>query len=150
MFYISKKLKDACIGHRLGKGYDGACKNLHGHNYKFEVTMKAEGLDQYDMAIDFKDIKRVCDEYIQNNMDHVTFVADWDFDLLEYVQKAGTRYYLIPNGYNSTAEWFAKHLFEVFEQAFPVMGLYNAKLESVKVWETDSCFCEFKRDQHGY
>ena len=42
--------------HQL-KGYDGDCKNLHGHNYSVVVTMKSPELDSIGIAMDFKILK---------------------------------------------------------------------------------------------
>ena len=38
--------------HQL-KGYNGDCKNLHGHNYSVVVTMKSPELDSIGIAMDF-------------------------------------------------------------------------------------------------
>jgi len=39
------------------RGYRGKCENLHGHNWKVEVYVRGEQLDQVGMLVDFKDIK---------------------------------------------------------------------------------------------
>lgn len=38
--------------------YQGDCENLHGHNWKVEVTVKARELDQAGLGIDFKIMKK--------------------------------------------------------------------------------------------
>src|SRR3972149_1941215 len=39
------------------RGYQGACENLHGHNWKVEVEISAEALDKVGMALDFKSLR---------------------------------------------------------------------------------------------
>jgi len=38
--------------------YQGDCENLHGHNWKVEVTVIARELDKAGLAIDFKVLKK--------------------------------------------------------------------------------------------
>lgn len=38
--------------------YQGDCENLHGHNWKVEVTVSARELDKAGLGIDFKILKR--------------------------------------------------------------------------------------------
>ncbi|MDX9708620.1 MAG: 6-carboxytetrahydropterin synthase QueD [Trichloromonas sp.] len=38
--------------------YQGGCENLHGHNWKVEVTVTARELDKAGLGIDFKILKR--------------------------------------------------------------------------------------------
>ena len=49
-------------GHAL-YGYDGLCKNVHGHSYKLYVTVVGRPIDDQNhvkngMVIDFKDLKK--------------------------------------------------------------------------------------------
>ena len=50
--------------HQL-KGYDGDCKNLHGHNYSVVVTMKSPELDSIGIAMDFKILKSEVDNLLK-------------------------------------------------------------------------------------
>ena len=50
-------------GHAL-YGYDGLCKNVHGHSYKLYVTVIGSPIDDQNhvkngMVIDFKDLKTI-------------------------------------------------------------------------------------------
>lgn len=49
--------------HQL-KGYNGDCRNLHGHNYGVTVTVVAEELNDIGIALDFKLLKAAVDEII--------------------------------------------------------------------------------------
>ena len=49
--------------HQL-KGYDGDCRNLHGHNYEVTVTVQADTLNEVGIALDFKKLKAALDQVI--------------------------------------------------------------------------------------
>ena len=49
--------------HQL-KGYDGDCRNLHGHNYSVVVNVRAEKLNSIGIALDFKLLKAALDEVL--------------------------------------------------------------------------------------
>lgn len=54
--------------HQL-RGYKGACEKLHGHNWRVQVHVIAERLNEIDIAIDFHELKRLTDEVIAS-LDH--------------------------------------------------------------------------------
>ena len=63
-------------GHAL-YGYDGKCKNVHGHSYKLSVTVIGEpitdmGNAKLGMVIDFGDLKKIVNREIVNVFDHAT------------------------------------------------------------------------------
>ena len=63
-------------GHAL-YGYDGKCKNVHGHSYKLSVTVIGTpitdtGNVKYGMVIDFGDLKKIVKEEIVDVFDHAT------------------------------------------------------------------------------
>jgi 6-pyruvoyltetrahydropterin/6-carboxytetrahydropterin synthase len=49
--------------HQL-KGYMGKCEHLHGHNWKIQVHVIAERLNEIDIAMDFQEIKKITNEVI--------------------------------------------------------------------------------------
>lgn len=55
--------------HQL-KGYDGDCKNLHGHNYSVLVTVQTDKLNEIGIALDFKLLKKALDEVIEKYDHH--------------------------------------------------------------------------------
>ena len=55
--------------HQL-KGYDGDCRNMHGHNYKVTVTVLADKLNEVGIALDFKLLKSALDEIIKEYDHH--------------------------------------------------------------------------------
>ena len=56
-------------------GYDGPCKNIHGHSYELSVTVigniKTDIKDpKYGMVVDFTDLKKIIKEEIIDEHDH--------------------------------------------------------------------------------
>ena len=63
-------------GHAL-YGYDGKCKNVHGHSYKLSVTVIGNPISdttnvKFGMVIDFKDLKKIVKEEVVDIFDHAT------------------------------------------------------------------------------
>ena len=63
-------------GHAL-YGYDGKCKNVHGHSYKLSVTVVGKPIIdrnnvKFGMVIDFSDLKSIVKEEIVDQFDHAT------------------------------------------------------------------------------
>ncbi len=57
------------------KGYDGLCKNIHGHSYELLVTIIGEPIENQNspklgMVMDFGDLKKIVREEIVDQMDH--------------------------------------------------------------------------------
>ncbi|MDA8164822.1 MAG: 6-carboxytetrahydropterin synthase QueD [Desulfobacteraceae bacterium] len=65
-------------GHHL-RSYPGNCERPHGHNWKVEVKMEADSLDELGMGIDFRKVKKavgaVMDELDHRNLnEHPAFL----------------------------------------------------------------------------
>ena len=56
MFEVSVEQTFAA-GHAL-RNYKGKCENVHGHNFKVQVTIEGERLDDTGMLVDFLDVKK--------------------------------------------------------------------------------------------
>jgi len=72
-------------GHAL-YGYDGKCKNVHGHSYKLYVTVIGQPISdtnnvKYGMVIDFGDLKKIVKEEIvdlfEKNYKNVDIMLFW-------------------------------------------------------------------------
>ena len=50
--------------------YDGDCARMHGHNYRVQITVCGEQLDEAGMLLDFGDLKRVVREQVVDPLDH--------------------------------------------------------------------------------
>ena len=60
-------------------GYDGKCRNIHGHSYVLTVTVTGDIIDdkdnpKYGMIIDFGDLKAIVKEHVVDEYDHVLLV----------------------------------------------------------------------------
>ncbi len=67
MFEVSVEQSFAA-GHAL-RNYKGACENVHGHNFKIQVTIEGQELDQTGMLVDFLDVKQSMRDVIAR-LDH--------------------------------------------------------------------------------
>jgi len=54
--------------HQL-RGYRGSCENLHGHNWRVEVAVRGEELDETGLLIDFRELKAALREVL-SELDH--------------------------------------------------------------------------------
>ncbi len=57
------------------EGYDGACREIHGHSYRLFVTVRGEPISELShpkcgMVMDFGDLKRIVNEQIVSRLDH--------------------------------------------------------------------------------
>jgi 6-pyruvoyltetrahydropterin/6-carboxytetrahydropterin synthase len=104
-------------GHAL-RNYRGKCENVHGHNYRIEVTVQGEQLDSIGLLVDFVELKRVMKDTI-DYLDH-RFIND-----LEPFDKV-----------NPSAENIAKYFHERITAGLSTE--VPIRLAQVKVWETDT------------
>ena len=117
--------------------HQGLCKNLHGHTYRVEVSVSQAPEDHADMVIDFKDLKRKCEEVILERYDHAFMYnseSPAESEIAAVVMKHGMRAVAMP--YRSTAENLARHFFGVLRER--VAGLCR-----VRVWETPDSSAEY-------
>ena len=99
------------------RGYDGDCEKLHGHNWRVEVTLKAEKLNEIGMVMDFKIVKEKLEE-ILSHFDH-TYLNE----LNEFKQE------------NPTTENVSKVIYNNLSVQLPP-EIFVAK---VKTWESEKC-----------
>ena len=104
-------------GHAL-RNYRGKCENVHGHNYRVQVTVEGEQLDSIGLLVDFVELKRAMKAVIEY-LDH-RFIND-----LEPFDKTN------PSAEN-IAKYFHDRISESLTTETPV------RLSQVKVWETDT------------
>jgi 6-pyruvoyltetrahydropterin/6-carboxytetrahydropterin synthase len=133
MYCVTRELT-FCYGHRL-LNYDGKCKHLHGHNGRAVITLAAENLDRLGMVLDFSDLKRIVGGWIDDNLDH-KMLLHRDDPALPMLRQQGEPVFILD--VNPTAENIARLIFDVTAQrGFPVV--------EVKLWETDSCYASYRR-----
>jgi len=143
IYKVKKNLSDASIAHRLRKDYPNKCKNIHGHSYHFAVEFEYESLNQYDMSIDFGDIKKICDKFIQDNWDHAMLISNDDANLKKFLDDEKMTYFILSEDDNSTAEKMAEFLCKLWREEFSIL-YNNIKTIEVMVWETDTSVASCK------
>ena len=76
-------------GHRI-PNHKSSCKNLHGHRYAIEVTLKGNIIDKendsdYGMVMDFKDAKELIRKTIVEPWDHAFIVFEQDLEVINFL-----------------------------------------------------------------
>src|SRR3989338_3694906 len=132
MHRVTKEIR-FCYGHRL-LNYDGKCRRLHGHKGRVEIELSSAALDARGMVVDFDDIKRGVQSWIDQELDHKMLLNRAD-PLLPALQAAGEPCFLFEE--NPTAEAIAKRIFEyAASHGFPVTR--------VTLWETDTSHATYQ------
>lgn len=109
-------------GHAL-RNYRGKCENVHGHNYRVQVTLAGEELDSAGLLIDFVDLKKALHGVV-DRLDH-QFLNDLPpFDEL-----------------NPSAENMARYIFEELGKGLPQD---RVTVSAVKLWETDTASATYR------
>ena len=130
-------------GHAL-YGYDGKCKNVHGHSYKLFVTVIGSPItDQnnvkYGMVIDFTDLKKIVKEEIVEKFDHAT-VFNKNTPHIELAKELKDRgHHVILVDYQPTSENMVIDFVQKIKSRLPE----NIELFSLRLQETDSSFAEW-------
>ncbi len=133
MYKVTKELV-FCYGHRLMQ-YEGKCRVPHGHNAKVAIDLASETLDPRGMVIDFTDIKRTIQGWIDNTLDHRMLLRK-DDPLAKWLQEMGEPCFLMDQ--NPTAEAIAQL---IFERA----AVEGFAVTEVRVWETPDSFATYQR-----
>lgn len=113
MFELTIK-GDIASAHYL-RGYEGKCKDLHGHTWKVEVVFTSEQLDTIGMVADFAVLKMQLKEFLEV-LDHACL------NDLEYFKKI-----------NPTTENIAKYIYTEFSKSVKPLNI-----KTVQVWESDT------------
>lgn len=136
-------------GHAL-YGYDGKCRNVHGHSYKLSVTVIGQPITdtshvKLGMVIDFTDLKKIVKEEIVNKFDHAT-VFNKNTPHVELAKELTDRgHNVILADYQPTSENMVIDFSKKITDRLPE----NIKLHSLKLQETDTSFAEwFASDNH--
>ncbi len=102
--------------------YQGECENLHGHNWKVEVSVLARELDKAGLGIDFKILKSQTNAFLKT-LDH------------KYLNELTPFSDLSPSSEN-----IARYLYYELSRKF---NDDNIKVETVTVWESDFAGASF-------
>lgn len=130
-------------GHAL-YGYDGKCKNVHGHSYRLDVTVIGSPITdssnvKYGMVIDFSDLKKIAKEEIVDVFDHAT-VFNKNTPHVELARELKSRgHNVLLVDYQPTSEMMVIDFAEKIKSRLPE----NIKLHSLKLQETATSFAEW-------
>lgn len=105
--------------------YQGDCENLHGHNWKVEVTVSARELDKAGLGIDFKILKKKTNALL-DTLDH-----KYLNDLAPFRDRS------------PSSENICSYLFEHLASE---MNDTNVRVEKVTVWESDNACASYTED----
>ncbi|MGB1210119.1 MAG: 6-pyruvoyl trahydropterin synthase family protein [Lacinutrix venerupis] len=130
-------------GHAL-YGYDGKCKNVHGHSYKLSVTVFGQPISdntnvKFGMVIDFSDLKKIVKEEIVDVFDHATVFNKNTphVDLAKELKDRGHNVLLVD--YQPTSEMMVIDFAKKIKKRLPE----NIQLHSLKLQETESSYAEW-------
>ena len=130
-------------GHAL-YGYDGKCKNVHGHSYKLSVTVIGKPISdntnvKFGMVIDFSDLKKIVKEEIVDVFDHAT-VFNQNTPHIELAAELKNRgHHVILVDYQPTSENMVTDFAQKIKNRLPA----DIQLHSLKLQETDTSFAEW-------
>jgi 6-pyruvoyltetrahydropterin/6-carboxytetrahydropterin synthase len=105
----------------------GKCEELHGHNFKVEVTVAAPKLNPAGLLIDFRVLKK------------------WLAEILEDIDHKYLNDHPSFAGINPSAENIAKYISEKMESEAKKASV---KVSKVKVWESENASVTYIPDQN--
>jgi 6-pyruvoyltetrahydropterin/6-carboxytetrahydropterin synthase len=111
---ITKVFTFDCAHHL--NDYEGKCKNIHGHTYKLEVSVKGE-INKNGLVIDFHDLNDLVENEILSYIDHKYLNELFDF--------------------NPTCELLGVWIWDEINKRLPQSGCELCKLV---LWETPTSF----------
>ncbi|MCQ2306776.1 MAG: 6-carboxytetrahydropterin synthase [Bacteroidales bacterium] len=142
MFYLTKIFHFEAA-HALA-GYDGKCRNIHGHSYEFQVTVKGLPIDEpgnpkNGMVIDFHDLKRIVNEEVVERLDHSFIIGtNMPADFVESAKRNFDK--IVCVNYQPTTE----NMLTDFVERIKVKLPQNVELYSVRLQETRDSYAEWR------
>jgi 6-pyruvoyltetrahydropterin/6-carboxytetrahydropterin synthase len=124
-------------------GYDGLCKNIHGHSYVLKVTVMGTPVEdpgdtKLGMVIDFGDLKRLVNKHIVDVFDHSLILNEKapveKFAEIQHMFDRKTWFSFQP-----TAENLVIHFAGILKAHLPE----NVRLHSVRLYETVNSYAEW-------
>jgi 6-pyruvoyltetrahydropterin/6-carboxytetrahydropterin synthase len=105
------------------RGYRGKCEDLHGHNWRVEITVKSKDLDNIGMVLDFKNLKNKLNAVLEK-LDHKYLNEIPYFSAAGGPASGGKKV-------NPTSENIAKYIYNELKNGIPL-------LKNVTVWENST------------
>ena len=130
-------------------GYDGLCREIHGHSYCLFVTIKGEpvseeGDPKLGMVMDFGDLKRIVNSEVVDRLDH-SFVLRDSSQNTELLNALGNKFNkIVLVDYQPTCENMLADFAERLQKALPA----NVELHSLRLHETATSYAEWYSDDN--
>lgn len=139
--YISRK-GSFDSGHRV-MNERMKCFNMHGHTYLYELEFEFNEMEEIGYAIDFKEIKRIGCQWIDDLLDHGFIVNPHDIEVIKACNSTHSKiWYMSLSGENQycnpSVENIAKEIFLAMEVLFSKYE--NLKIHKITIHETPNCF----------
>jgi 6-pyruvoyltetrahydropterin/6-carboxytetrahydropterin synthase len=121
------------------------CFQNHGHTVKVILKFSYQQSEDLGYAIDFKEIKRVGCQWIDDHLDHASILNPRDYDFIGVCKKNNNKMWLMSlkgegNYCNPSAENIASEIFLVMGILF--QDYEGLAIHSVTVYETETCGVE--------
>lgn len=144
MFYLTKIFHFEAA-HALN-GYDGKCRNIHGHSYELRVTVKGMPLNEpgnpkNGMVIDFHDLKQIVNQEVVEKLDHSFIIGiNMPKDFVEITKKNFDKVVELP--YQPTTENMLADFAERIKKHLP----QHVELYGVTLQETRDSIAEWRAE----
>ena len=127
-------------------GYDGLCKNIHGHSYRLWVTISGEiknekGHKKDGMVLDFDSIKKIIKQAIIEKYDH-SLVLNANSPHAEIDLSAFEKVFYLP--FQPTSENLVNDFAKLIKSNLPE----NIELLKVVLSETTTSFAEWNLEDN--
>ncbi|MEI6172220.1 MAG: 6-carboxytetrahydropterin synthase [Bacteroidota bacterium] len=125
------------------KGYDGPCRNVHGHSYELSVTIIGSpvcdpGSAKLGMVMDFGELKKIIKKHIVDPFDHALLLNSEMLQKdLEKLGEPFTNIVVLP--YQPTSENFLIDFAKRIRELLPD----GIKLHSLRLRETSNSYAEW-------
>ena len=136
------------VGHRV-MHERVKCYSIHGHRIKVELTMLFTVQQEIGYQIDFKEVKRIAGQWLDDRMDHGFIANPCDTPVIAACQEVGSKFYLMSlNGAgiycNPTAENISREIFLAMEILFHCHP--DLTVHHIRLYETPSCWIDTSRE----
>jgi 6-pyruvoyltetrahydropterin/6-carboxytetrahydropterin synthase len=128
--------------------YDGLCRNIHGHSYHLDVTVKGtvlhdENSPKNGMVIDFGELKQLVQDTVISKIDHALLLnRENDPVLIETLQQHFDKILLLD--YQPTTENMLTDFACRIREKLPS----HVMLYRLRMSETDSSYAEWYSDDN--
>lgn len=128
--------------HRLVKGYEGKCSNVHGHTYKVLITVSLREdrdhieivtLNEFDFVEDF-DLLKMVKNWVDNNWDHASLVSKHDVEWINWLTLNKQKFFVFELG-NPTVELICTFL---LQRANDMLANNRVIVSKMEVYETQT------------